>query len=168
VRCRRAGRWLALAGAALLAGGCHDIATIAALASASASGAATANPGIGLAVGIGVSAGANFLVAYISRVRAGAEQDVIAEAAGELPVGGAAPWEIRHTIPIGDEHGEVRVVDVLTTPIAVCKDVIISIAGDDAADASASRQDYLASICRDPQGWKWATAEPAVARWGGL
>ena len=163
VRCPRAGRRLALLGAVLLLGGCHDLATIAAVASGSATGAATANPAIGLAVGIGVSAGANFLAAYVTRVRAGAEQDVIAAAAGDLPVGAAAPWEIQHTIPIGDEHGEVRVVEVLTTPIADCKDVIISVAGDDAA---APHQDYLASICRDPQGWKWATAEPAVARWG--
>jgi hypothetical protein len=168
VRRLGARRWLALAGAVLLLGGCHDVATIAALASASATGAATGNPAIGLAVGIGVSAGANFLVAYVTRVRAGAEQDVIAEAAGELPAGGAAPWQIEHTIPIGNEHGQVRVVDVLTTPIAVCKDVIISVAGDDADDGSVSHQDYLASICRNAQGWKWATAEPAVARWGAL
>ncbi|HET6196086.1 MAG TPA: hypothetical protein VFE12_10040, partial [Acetobacteraceae bacterium] len=95
-------------------------------------------------MGIGVSAGTNFLVGYVTRVRAGAEQDVIAAAAGDLPVGGAAPWAIEHTIPIGNEHGEVRVVDVLTTPVAMCKDVIVSVAGDDDADAAAPRQDYLA------------------------
>jgi hypothetical protein len=58
-------------------------------------------------------------------------------------------------------------VGTITTPIATCKDVIISVIGD-AADAQAPHQDYLASICRDPLGWKWATAEPAVPRWGSL
>ena len=147
---------------ALLLGGCHDLATIAAVASGSATGAATANPGIGFAVGVAVSAGANFLADYVTHVRAGAEQDVIAEAAGGLPVGGSAPWAIHHTIPIGDEHGRVTVVDRVATPIATCADVIISVAGGDA------EQNYVAWVCRNPQGWKWATAEPAVARWGSL
>ena len=41
--------------------------------------------------------------------RQGAEQDAIAQAAGELPVGGEAEWKIEHTIPIGNEHGRLRV-----------------------------------------------------------
>jgi len=156
-------RALALTGIAMWLSGCHDLATIAAVAGSTASGAATGNPAIGFAVGVGVAAGANFLADYVTRVRTGAEQDVIAEAAAELPAGGQAPWAIHHTIPIGNEHGRVRVVDVLATPIATCKDVIVSVAGDDDAG-----QNYLAWVCRDPQGWKWATAEPSVARSGSL
>jgi hypothetical protein len=162
----RAGRGLALAGIVICVGGCHDLATIAAVASGSTTGAVTGSPAIGFAIGVAVSAGANFLADYVTRVRAGAEQDVIAEAAAELPVGGAAPWAIRHTIPIGDEQGEVHVVDVVTTPIATCKDVIVSVADD--GGASAARQDYLAWVCRNRGAWKWATAEPAVGRWGTL
>jgi hypothetical protein len=155
-----------LLGFAVLVGGCHDLSTIAGIATGSAAGAATANPAIGFAVGVGVSASADFLGSYIERVRAGAEQDAIAETAGALPAGGEAPWAIRHTIPIGNEQGELRVIDVITTPIAVCKEVIISVIDKD--DPSAPHQDYVASVCRNPKGWKWATAEQAVARWGPL
>jgi hypothetical protein len=150
--------------AVLLAAGCENVATIAGVASGSASGAATGNPAIGFAVGIGVSAGANFLGRYVARVRAGAEQDVIAETAGRLPVGGEAPWAVHHTIPIGNEHGVLRVIDFITTPIAVCKEVVFSVNGG--SDPTAARERYGVDVCRDPQGWKWATAEPAVARWG--
>ncbi len=55
VAVNRVRRVLALVGVVVLVGGCHDIATIAAVASASASGAATGNPAIGFAVGVGVS-----------------------------------------------------------------------------------------------------------------
>jgi hypothetical protein len=27
---------------------------------------------------------------------------------------------------------------------------------------------YIATTCHQADGWKWATAEPAVARWGFL
>jgi hypothetical protein len=162
---RRAGAAALLVCATLL-GACHDLSTIAGVAAGSATGAATANPGVGFAVGVGVSASLDFLGNYITRVRAGAEQDVIAETAGALPAGGEAPWVIRHTVPIGNEQGELRVVDVITTPIAVCKEVVISVIDRD--DPRAPHPNYIASVCRDAKGWKWATAEPAVARWGPL
>jgi hypothetical protein len=161
----RAGAIAALAVATLLAG-CKDFSTIAGVAAGSATGAATGSPAIGFAVGVGVSAGGDFLVSYISRVRAGAEQDVIAETAGALPVGGEATWAIDHTIPVGNEHGDLRVMDVIATPIAICKDVVFSVI--DGRGPEAPRQRYAVSVCRDPEGWKWATAEPAVMRWGPL
>lgn len=147
---------------AILLGGCKDFATIAGIATGSATGAATGNPAIALAVGIGVSAGGNFLAGYIARVRAGAEQDVIAATAGALPVGGSASWAIHHTIPIGNERGDLEVVDLITTPIAVCKRVVFSVKD------GAARELYAVDVCRDPRRWKWATAEPAVPRWGFL
>ncbi len=145
-----------------LLGGCKDFSTIAGVATGAATGAATGNAAIGFAVGVGVSAGGNFLVRYIARVRSGAEQDVIASTAGALPVGGTAPWAIHHTIPIGNEHGELWVVDAIATPIAVCKQVVFAVTEGNA------RRLYRVDVCRDPAGWKWATAEPAVARWGFL
>lgn len=148
--------------ASILLGGCKDFGTIAGIATGSATGAATGNPAIGVAVGIGVSAGGNFLVRYIARVRTGAEQDVIAAAAGGLPVGGRARWAIHHTIPIGNEHGDLEVIDVIATPIAVCKRVVFS------AVEGRARDLYAVDVCRDPRRWKWATAEPAVSRWGFL
>lgn len=156
----------AVLGVGIVVGGCQDFSTIVGVATGSASGAATGNPAVGFAVGVGVAAGANFLVDYIARVRAGAEQDVIAQTAGALPIDGEADWAIYRTIPIGNEHGALRVIEVMTTPIAVCKQIIISVIDGDGP--SAPRRSYTASVCRDPQGWQWATAEPAVARWGPL
>ncbi len=150
-----------LAVAAVLLGGCKDFGTIASVAS----GSATGNPGIGIAVGIGVSAGGNFLSDYIARVRAGAELDVIAETTGALPVGGEAAWAIHHTIPIDNEHGELRVIDAINTSLALCKEVVFSV---DDGGAGAPRNWYTVDVCRDPKRWKWATAEPAVERWGSL
>ncbi len=155
-----------LLAAGLLLGGCKDLGTIAGIASGSASAAATGNPAIGIAVGIGIGATGNFLVRYFSRVRAGAEQDVIATTAGGLPLGGSAPWAIHHTIPIGNEHGDLRVIDLINTPIAVCKTVMFSVA--DGSGPKAPQRWYQIDVCRDPRGWKWATAEPAVLRWGFL
>jgi len=151
-----------LLAASVLLSGCKDLATIAGIAGGSATGAATGNPAVGVAVGIGVSAGGDFLARYIARTRRGAEQDVIAAAAGALPVGGRARWAIHHTIPIGNEHGDLEVVDLITTPIAVCKQVVFSVVDGSAHDL------YAADVCRDPRRWKWATAEPAVSRWGFL
>ncbi|HEX5328200.1 MAG TPA: hypothetical protein VFW75_16145 [Acetobacteraceae bacterium] len=155
-----------LFGIASLLGACKDLATIAAVASGTTTGAATGNPAIGFAVGVGVSAAGNFLVRYVGRVRAGAEQDVIASTAGDLPVGSSAPWVIHHTIPIGNEHGSLQVIDVISTSIAVCKEVVFSVI--DGNGPTAPRRWYQVDVCRDPAGWKWATAEPAVARWGFL
>jgi hypothetical protein len=147
-----------------LLSGCKDISTIAGIAGGSAAAAATGSPAIGVAVGIGVSAGGNFLVRYIARVRAGEEQDVIAETAGPLPPGGEGAWATRRLIPIGNEHGYLWVIDTINTPIAICKEVVFSvIEGKDEPQSW-----YTVDICRDPKGWKWATAEPAVERWGTL
>jgi len=154
-----------LAVAAVVLGGCKDFGTIAGVAGGAAAGAATGNVGIGIAVGIGVSAGGNFLANYIARVRAGAEQDVIAETAGALPVGGEGAWVIHHTIPIGNEHGDLWVIDAIDTSLVACKEVVFSV-GD--GGAAAPRNLYTVDVCRDPKGWKWATAEPAVERWGSL
>lgn len=139
--------------------GCKDISTVAGIATGSGVGAATGNPALGFVVGVAVGTATNFAQRYYTLVRQGAEQDVIAETAGALPVGGEAPWRIRHTIPIGNEHGDLRVVGTITTPIAECKEVVFSVV--DGKD----RQWFTIDVCRDPRGWKWATAEPSVARW---
>ncbi len=150
----------AAVGAALLLAGCRDIGTVAGIASGSATGAATGNPGLGLAVGVAVGTATDFVSRYYSRVQAGSEQDVIAETAGLLPVGGEAPWRIRHFIPFGNEQGTLRVVNEMNTAIAECKEVVFSV-----TDGKAPPAWYSVDVCRDPKGWKWATAEPAVSRW---
>jgi hypothetical protein len=154
-------RIAAALGAVLVLAGCKDIGTVAGIASGSATGAATGNPGLGLAVGVAVGTATDFVSNYYTRVQAGSEQEVIAETAGRLPVGGEARWQIRHFIPFGNEQGMVRVVDEMDTAIAVCKEVVFSV-----TDGKVPPPYYAVDICRDPKGWKWATAEPAVSRWG--
>lgn len=153
---------LPLASLALL-GGCKSVAELTGLATGGAAGAATANPAVGYAVGLGTAVAADELFKWISRSRAHAEQQAIATAAAGLPDGGEAPWRIRHTVPIGNEGGEVRVVRVIATPLATCREIIFSV-----ADLPAPPAWYASSICREATGWHWALAEPAVDRWGYL
>ena len=103
------GRGVALAALLGLAG-CSSVASIAGLVTGGGAGVATGSPAVGYAVGIGVTTVTSEAVKYYGRRRQQAEQDAIAATAGDLPEGGAAPWRIRHDIPLGNEHGEVRIV----------------------------------------------------------
>lgn len=126
------------------------------------SGAGTLNPGVGVAIGLGVTAATDYAVKYYGRARQDSTQDAIAAAAGALPPGGRAPWEIRHSIPIGNERGEVHVVRDIDNPLAPCREIVFSVADDE------SRDWFAAQICRQGERWRWASAEPAVERWGAL
>ena len=152
--------------AVLLLAGCNAAPQIAALVTGSAAGAATANPALGFAVGVATDAGANYAFRWFSRSRQGAEQDAIAEVAGDLPVGTKADWKIEHTIPIGDEHGQLRVVRAIDSPLATCKELAFSV--DEGKGDKLERSWFTTSICKQADTWKWAAAEPAVERWGFL
>jgi hypothetical protein len=54
----------------------------------------------------------------------------------------------------------------MDTPLANCREIAFSV--EEGSGPKASRADYTASICRQAARWKWASAEPAVARWGFL
>lgn len=159
---RRAVMAAALLSLALL-GGCHSTAALTGIATGGVAGAATANPAIGYAVGIGTAVAADELFTWFGRSRTHAEQEAIASAAASLSEGDAAPWRIRHLIPINNEHGEVRVVRVMATPLTECREIVFSV-----EDAPSPPHWYATSICRQDSGWHWALAEPAVARWGFL
>jgi hypothetical protein len=146
--------------------GCKAVPDIVAVVSGGVAGGATGNPAVGFAVGVAVDAAASAAVRYVGRSRQQAEQDAIAQAAGELRLGEAAPWRIEHDIPIGNEHGELHVVRQIESPLAPCKEIVFSV--DDGAGPDATRSWYTASICRQADRWKWASAEPAVERWGFL
>ncbi len=124
------------------------------------------NPVVGYAVAVGVRAGTDSAVNYVMRERQDAEQTAIAETAGPLKPGAVAPWKIDHAIPFGDEHGEVQVTRVISTPIAVCEEIVFSVAKHKAPQPADPR--YVANTCHEADGWRWASAEPAVARWGYL
>jgi hypothetical protein len=131
-----------------------------------ATGAATMNPVVGYAVAVGVRAGTDSAVNYVMRERQNAEQTAIAEVAGPLPPGVVMPWAIEHSIPIGDEHGEVQVTRLISTQLAVCEEIVFSVAKH--KDPQPNDPRYVATTCHQNDGWKWASAEPAVARWGFL
>ena len=149
---------LALLPAALA--GCQVAADVAAVGVGAGAGAATGNPGVAFAVGLGARTGFRELGNYIDRRRHAGEQDAIATAAGTAPVGGAVPWEIRHTIPFGNHNGELVVAREYATALATCREIVFTVAGDDDHDV------FTTSLCRAGDGrWRWAEAEPAVSRW---
>jgi hypothetical protein len=147
----------------LLLGGCHTVPQITGLIAGGVSGGATANPAIGFGVGVATVAVTDYTLKRVNRSWHQGEQDAIAATAGPLDAGGRAPWQIKHSLPIGDEHGDLAVVRQIDNPLAPCKQVVFSVVEDDTPPAW-----YSADICRHGEAWKWASAEPAVARWGYL
>ena len=152
--------------AMILLTGCNAAPQIAAVVTGGAAGAATGNPALGFAVGVATDAGANYAFRWFSRTQQGAEQDAIAQVAGDLPVGTEAAWKIEHTIPIGDEHGQLRVVRTIASPLAACRELAFSV--DEGKAEKLKRSWFTTSICKQADTWKWAAAEPAVERWGFL
>jgi hypothetical protein len=146
--------------------GCSSTPQIIAVVSGGTTGAATGNPALGFAVGVAVDAGATYVLRYYGRSRQGAEQDAIAQVAGDLPVGTKATWKIEHTIPIGDEHGQLRVVRAIDSPLAACREIAFSV--DEGEGDKLKRAWFTSDICKQAETWKWASAEPAVERWGFL
>jgi hypothetical protein len=150
----------------LVLAGCNAAPQIAGLLSGGAVGVATASPALGFATGVAVDAATNAGVRYYGRSRQNAEQNAIAAAAGDLAAGGHSVWHIDHTIPIGDEHGELEVTRTIQNPLADCKEIAFSV--DSGGKEKPVRNWYIATICRQGSRWKWASAEPAVPRWGYL
>ncbi|CAB3657071.1 hypothetical protein [Achromobacter pestifer] len=128
------------------------------------SGAATANPVAGYAIGVTVQAAVDATVKYVLREWKNDQQNVMANAAGELPIGQVRQWQIRHALPVGSEQGGIQVVRDIDTPLTRCREVLFTVEQDDTPAPA-----YTSIICRQPGGqWKWAAAEPSVARWNGL
>ena len=147
----------------LLLGGCTSAGNIIGVVAGAAAGGATANPAVGFGVGVGTAAVSDYVLRQVSRSWHQGEQDAIAMAAGPLDVGAAGPWRIRHSVPIGNEHGNLQIVRSIDNPLAPCKQVLFSVEETHEPDAW-----YSVDICRQQSGWKWASAEPAVERWGFL
>ena len=148
-------------GAALL-GGCAAVSDVSGLAAGGGAGVVTANPAVGFIIGLGVRAGVEEVRRYVVLSRQEGEQDAIADAAGSAPVGETRPWQIRHSIPIGNEKGNLAVVREYATPLTTCREVVFTVEDGDRPSL------FTTSLCRQAARWKWAAAEPAVARWGFL
>ena len=147
-------------------GGCRLGGELVGAAAGGAAAGATANPLVGVAVGIAVNSAVDATTNYVMRKRQQAEQDAIAAEIATMAVGDRRPWKIQHDIPIGNEHGEVQVIRVIPTPIALCKELVFSV--DSGSGKDFKRALYATQACQDGELWKWALAEPAVERWGSL
>ncbi|CAD6553489.1 hypothetical protein ACFQ3P_43555 [Paraburkholderia sabiae] len=157
-------------GAGAIVSGCSS-ASVGAAAGAgagAATGIVTANPAVGIGVGIAVQAATDEAVAHYLRVMHTDQQDVIAALAGAMPVGETRDWSVKHTLPIENGHGQVRVTRAFASSLAICKEFVFSVVDGDKPDSKVYW--YTASACQgDNKGyWKWASAEPAVDRWGNL
>jgi hypothetical protein len=154
------------AGIALAASGCSSIGAASGAAAAAATGIVTANPAVGIGVGIAVQAATDEAVGRFMKSMHADQQELIAETAGRLPVGGMDIWRIKHQLPVENGHGQVRVTRAFSNALTLCKEFVFSV--QDGEKADAPEQWFTASACQDQSGWKWATAEPAVERWGTL
>lgn len=145
--------------------GCAAVADVSGAVAGFASGAITANPAIGIGVGIAVRAGATEAVNRIALHRSRNEQDAIAAAIAGAAVGESRQWAVDQRVT-GDAYGEVRVVRLIETPLARCKEALFSVVeGEGEAGQPAW---YATTACEEGGRWRWATAEPAVERWGNL
>lgn len=151
-----------LIAAALPLAGCKTVPAIVGIISGAAAGGGTASPAVGFAVGVATATASGAVVKFYGKSRQHAEQEVIAQTAGALAVGGRAPWRIRHYIPLGNESGEISVLGNIPNPLAPCRAIAFSV-----RDGAMQRW-YRTDICRRADGWQWASAEPSVRRWGYL
>ncbi|MGN8137386.1 hypothetical protein ACTJLC_22055 [Paraburkholderia sp. 22099] len=154
--------------------GCSSLYSEGATTSAGIAGAAlaakvTSNAAVATGIGLGAVAAARAGVQYSERVVHKNTQDGIARIAGPLEVGAVAPWSVTHSVPIeDDEHGRVTVSRTISTGALDCKEIVFSVDQTATKNVPASSAFYVASICRDGDNWKWASAEPATERWGAL
>lgn len=152
--------------------GCGSVLTastadVAGIAGAGISGAVTKNPTVAAGIGLGVASVANAGLQYTERKVHGREQDQIAAAAGPLDPGVVGHWSVVHDIPIeDDEHGDLVVTRLVGGKGFNCKEIVFSV--DAGKGKDEKRSFYTAAVCQDGKAWKWATAEPATARWGSL
>jgi hypothetical protein len=163
---------LALVGLTLGATGCSSLlsegsATAAGVAGTAVAASVTKNAAVSAGIGLGVLAAAQAGVKALERDYHGHQQDRIAEAAGGLAPGQVTRWESKHVIELEpDEAGRVTVSRVISATDLSCKEIVFSV--DHVKDEATLSSFYVATICKDSLKWRWATAEPATARWGNL
>jgi hypothetical protein len=152
--------------------GCQSVLTastadVAGIAGAGIANAVTKSPAAATGIGLGIAAAATAGLQSVERDVHRTEQDRIAEVAGPLQPGVVAHWSVMHTIPIeNNEHGDLVVIRLVGAADFACKEIVFSV--DTVEKTVAHRAFYTATVCQDGTVWKWASAEPATARWGSL
>ncbi len=155
-----------LAASCVFMSGCGSIGAAAGAAAGISTGVVTTNPAIGFGVGIAVQAATDEAIQRLMKRLHSDQQIAIATTAGDLPIGDTKPWSVKHTLPVENGHGDVRVLREFSSALATCREFAFSVADGDKPDAHEDW--FLAQACKGDNGWKWASAEPAVARWGNL
>jgi hypothetical protein len=146
--------------------GCTAVSTVTGIAAGVATGTVTGNPAIGASVAIAAKAGVDEAGKYASRRSQQDEQDAIAAVAGNMRVGEIGTWQVKHRLTRSVDHGEVRVMRDIRTPLTACKEVLFSVLKEQGE--RRSRSWFKTNACQNGEQWKWALAEPAVERWGTL
>lgn len=157
---------LSAAASAAMTSGCGSIGAAAGAVAGVTTGIVSSNPAIGIGVGIVVQVATDEAVNREMKSLHGDQQDAIAVAAGASTIGQSQPWSVKHVLPVENGHGEVRVLREFSSALATCKEFAFSVA--DGNGPNAHEDWFVASTCKQVSGWKWASAEPAVARWGNL
>ncbi len=171
-RAKRAAIVLIAASLALSSTGCSSLfsegaATTAAIGGTALAGKITSNASVAAGIGLGVLAAAQAGVKYVERNYHDLQQDRIAAVAGLLSVGKVASWESKNTIELEpDARGKVTVNRIISAGAMDCKEIVFSV--EEVREEKLYSSFYVATICRDADKWKWASAEPATARWGSL
>lgn len=161
-----------LVGSAAPLTGCGSLLTqgsadAAGVASAGIAGAVSKDATVGAAIGLGVASLAGTGVQYAERRVHRTEQDSIAQAAGALAEGTVGDWRVVHSVPIEEnEHGQLIVTRSFGGANFMCREIVFSVDTGSATEPDPAF--YTATVCRDRDRWKWATAEPATERWGAL
>jgi uncharacterized protein YceK len=165
-------RYILLLICAVSLAGCGSILTattsdVAGIAGAGVASAITKSPAAATGIGLGIATAASAGLQLAERDVHRAEQDRIAEAAGELVPGEVGHWSVTHDIAIeADEHGDLVVTRLIGADDFSCKEVVFSV--DTIEEDVPKRAFYTATVCLDGDTWKWASAEPATSRWGAL
>ncbi len=148
----------------VLSAGASDLAGV---AGAGVAGAVTTNAATAAAIGLGTQSLAREGVRYLQRRVHRAEQEAIAAAAGPLEPGAVTRWSVEHSLPLEDyAQGQVVVSRGFGAGSFRCKELVFSV--ETTRRRELQQAFYVATVCRDGGPWRWASAEPAVARWGGL
>jgi hypothetical protein len=153
-------------------GGCTSLlaegaATTAGVSGTAIAGAVTSNATVASGIGFGVLAASQAGVKAVERDFHGDQQDRIAGVAGLLKVGQVGHWASHHAIPLEpNEAGRVTVSRLIGGADLSCKEIVFTV--DEAREQATVSSFYVATICKDAAKWRWASAEPATARWGAL
>jgi hypothetical protein len=120
-------------------------------------GLATANPLIGLLAGVAVRVVPDAILTYVDRKALEQVHARIADAAGRAFPDEVVVWS--STDVWGERvYGRLEVVREFGT-MTRCREILFSV-----EDTTYPTPYYVAVVCRDAEGWRWAVSERAVAR----